>query len=625
MQRDVGNRGQTGRLANEARTGAFDRNRTWWAIVAERPVAKWLIYSGMAPGPTFMLYSCMLCFLPRSRIKMRLGRLTREFVLLLVSALLLILAGIPPAHADKRVALVIGNSAYRNVARLDNPANDAELTAETLRALGFTLVGGGAQLDLDKASLDRSVQAFGAQLAGADVGLFYYAGHGVQVRGENYLIPVDANPTKEADVDFQMLDTSLVLRQMEGAGTRLNIVILDACRNNPFGGRGLAVGRAEDAGTIRLRDTSAGLAQMQAPEGTLISFATQPGSVAQDGVAGNSPYALALAREMRRPGLDIFQTFNQVGLTVKRATGGLQLPWVSTSPIDGVFYFVEPSNAGVRPDAAVTAAPPLPPADAQRFEGVWVGKLVCEATPPQLPGWKYDVIGMVTNGVFHSRHGTEGKPGSETFDGTIKPDGAAEISQVGLSGESKSDPLHRPAGTQFRDTYVGKFETTRAIFTRLDRASCNIEFIKQDQNRVTTTPSATVPQQSQTRVDLSTSPSTSDDTRRFDGKWLGTISCKATPDRVAAYEYQFLAEIKDGAFHGVHGVSGQAGFASFGGTIKPDGAGEITATGLTGPDAPGHPPPGTPYSYPITAKFERSSGKGIRLGGRICSFVFAKQ
>ena len=284
----------------------------------------------------------------------RLRRMCRFQVLVSLSFLL---AGMfsAPAFADKRVALVVGNSAYRDVARLDNPANDAKLLAETLRALGFALVGGGAQLDLDKPSLDRAVQTFGAQLSGADVGLFYYAGHGVQVRGENYLIPVDANPTKEADVDFQMLDTNLILRQMEGAGTRLNIVILDACRNNPFGGRSLAVGRARDPENTRLRDTTTGLAQMQAPEGTLISFATQPGSVAQDGAGGNSPYARALALAMRRPGLDIFQTFNEVGLTVKRTTGGLQLPWVSTSPIDGNFYFVAPP---ANPAATATAASP---------------------------------------------------------------------------------------------------------------------------------------------------------------------------------------------------------------------------------------------------------------------------
>jgi uncharacterized caspase-like protein len=142
------------------------------------------------------------------------------------------------ALAEKRVALVVGNSAYQNVTRLDNTRNDAALMAETLADLGFSLIGGRAQLDLDKAALDADVQNFGQQIQGADVALFYYAGHGVQVNGSNYLVPVGANPTREADVDFQMVDINLVLRQMQSSATRLNLVILDACRNNPFSARG---------------------------------------------------------------------------------------------------------------------------------------------------------------------------------------------------------------------------------------------------------------------------------------------------------------------------------------------------------------------------------------------------
>jgi hypothetical protein len=127
---------------------------------------------------------------------------------------------------------------------------------------------------------------------------------------------------------------------MQGSGTRLNMVILDACRNNPFGGRGL-------------RSADGGLAQMRAPEGTLISYATQPGSVAQDGSDGHSPYTKALASTIKQAGLDIFQTFNQVGLAVKRETGGSQQPWVSSSPIDGTFYFAAPAAAAPQ----VTIAP----------------------------------------------------------------------------------------------------------------------------------------------------------------------------------------------------------------------------------------------------------------------------
>src|SRR4051794_18205979 len=277
--------------------------------------------------------------LMRARIFSRVpGPATLVAALLVVATL--------PASAEKRIALVVGNSAYKNITPLDNPSKDASLMAETLGLLGFTLVGGRAQLDLDKGAMDIAVQSFGRQVQGADVALFYYAGHGVQVAGSNYLVPVNANPTREADVDFQMTDVNLVLRQMQGSGTRLNLVILDACRNNPFGTRGL---RAADGG----------LAQMRAPDGTLISYATQPGNVAQDGTDGHSPYTRALATTIQQQGLDVFQTFNQVGLAVKRQTGGAQQPWVSSSPIDGTFYFVPPAPTAAAPQVAV-APPPEP-------------------------------------------------------------------------------------------------------------------------------------------------------------------------------------------------------------------------------------------------------------------------
>jgi uncharacterized caspase-like protein len=274
--------------------------------------------------------------------------LYRNLAMLAATALFVLAAG-ASAQAEKRVALVIGNSAYQHVARLENPKNDARLMAETLRALGFTLVGNGPQLDLDEPALKRAVRNFGDALSGADVGLFYYAGHGVQVRGANYLVPVGANPVKEADVEIDMLDTNLVLRQMESAGTTLNVVVLDACRNNPFGGRGL-------------RSAESGLAQMRAPGGTLISFATQPGNVAQDGNDGNSPFTKALAQMIKRPGLDIFSTFNEVGLAVMQATGNAQQPWVSNSPIRDKFYFVglPPAQAAV---PAVGVAAPSDPAE----------------------------------------------------------------------------------------------------------------------------------------------------------------------------------------------------------------------------------------------------------------------
>ena len=258
----------------------------------------------------------------------------------MVLAITLAVIGAGACYAQgARVALVIGNSGYRNVDRLANPANDARLMATVLKTAGFTLVGDGPQLDLDKPRFDRAVQAFGRALQGADVALFYYSGHGMQVGGVNWLVPVDASPTGPRDLDFQMIDASLVLKQMEGSGTKLNMVVLDACRNNPFALRGV-------------RGTQTGLAEMHAPEGTLISYATQPGNVAADGAFGNSPYTAALANAIRRPGTDVFQVFNQVGLQVKAATGGEQQPWFASSPLSGNFYFFN-GPVTIQPPAAV--------------------------------------------------------------------------------------------------------------------------------------------------------------------------------------------------------------------------------------------------------------------------------
>ena len=161
------------------------------------------------------------------------------------------------------------------------------------------------------------------------------------------MIPVNANPTGAADIDFELIDAGLVLRQMEAAGSKLNFVLLDACRNNPFGGRGL-------------RGAEGGLAQMRAPTGTLISYATQPGNVAADGLNGHSPYTQALVAAMQKPGVGVFEVFNNAAVTVKNETRGDQQPWVSNSPIEGNFFFVEPPPP---PPPVAVAPPPAPNRD----------------------------------------------------------------------------------------------------------------------------------------------------------------------------------------------------------------------------------------------------------------------
>jgi len=273
-------------------------------------------------------------------------------------ALLLLAGGCSSSLAETRVALVVGNSDYRgdNVPALANPQADARLIADALKNAGFRLVGGGAQLNLDKSAFEKALQEFGAELQHADVGVFYYAGHGIQVAGKNYLVPVDANPSRPAQIDLQLLKTDVVLAQM--ADTKLSIVILDACRNDPFAsGRSLAIGRGRGETVLRdIGPQGGGLAEMQAPAGTVLWFATRPGEVAEDGPSGgNSPFAKALATAMRAPGLDINGTFDEAGEEVRAATDNRQIPWESRSPVHYRFYFLPTVGA-----ANVITAPPPP-------------------------------------------------------------------------------------------------------------------------------------------------------------------------------------------------------------------------------------------------------------------------
>jgi Caspase domain len=236
-----------------------------------------------------------------------------------------------PATAEGRIALVIGNSAYSGLARLKNPMSDAKLMTRTLRNLGFDVA---ELLDADAEGMKKAIQQFGRRIeqAGGDtVSLFYYAGHGLQVNGLNYLVPVNARIQRESDVEIEAVDAGLVLRQMEDAGSRVNLMILDACRNNPLP-RGW-------------RSLSRGLAVVNAPRGSLIAYSTAPGSVSMDGEGENSPYTQALAKAMQEPGLAAEEAFRHVRVRVLEATYGNQVPWESSS-LTGAFYFSAPPAVG---------------------------------------------------------------------------------------------------------------------------------------------------------------------------------------------------------------------------------------------------------------------------------------
>ncbi len=244
-----------------------------------------------------------------------------------------------PAAAEKRVALVVGNSTYAQVSPLANPANDANDISSALKSAGFEVILG---LNVDKREFDTKVRNFADLLENADVAIFFYAGHGLQVGGRNYLIPVDARLQSERDLDFDAVNLDFILKQMElGRADKTNIVFLDACRDNPFT-RNLA----RSMGT-RSASIGKGLAQVDTGVGTFIAYSTQPGNVALDGTGRNSPFTAALAKHVREPDHNLTSVMIQVRKDVLAATGGKQVPW-DHSALTGEFYFQQTAVPGQR-------------------------------------------------------------------------------------------------------------------------------------------------------------------------------------------------------------------------------------------------------------------------------------
>jgi hypothetical protein len=233
-----------------------------------------------------------------------------------------------PALAERRIALVVGNSDYQHVAKLANPKNDAEDLSKQLAALGFEVMGG---TDLDRRALVEQLIRFGRAAGTADVALFFYAGHGIQVNEQNYLVPVDAMVEYEAEADISLVSLSGVMQQME-RGSKTNLIFLDACRNNPFADQ---LARSENRSATSI---SKGLGRVQSGSGTFIAFATQPDAVASDGTGRNSPFTGALLKHIAAPGQSISDLMISVRNDVMDATGGKQVPWDSSS-LTGRFEF----------------------------------------------------------------------------------------------------------------------------------------------------------------------------------------------------------------------------------------------------------------------------------------------
>lgn len=252
-----------------------------------------------------------------------------------------------PVQAQNKLALVIGNSKYTQLPALLNPANDAKLLSENLQQLGFTVTSLTDQTQAQmKSSIAQFTQAVTA--AGPDtVALLYYAGHGVQIDGTNYLIPVDANVQSAGDVVLGAVSASDLLKTFELAQAKVNVLVLDACRDNPF--------------KSNTRGVSRGLAQVKAPTGSILAYATAPGQVAADGSGNNSPYAEALAKNLAIPGLALESVFRQVRIEVSDKTTGAQVPWEETSLTQEVVLKPAASAQPQQPEAqpVATASPDI--------------------------------------------------------------------------------------------------------------------------------------------------------------------------------------------------------------------------------------------------------------------------
>ncbi len=254
------------------------------------------------------------------------------------------------ALADKRVAFVVGNGSYKNVAALPNPPIDARSMAAALRNVGFEVVE-GTNLSRDK--MAEKLLDFGKKAEGADIALFFYAGHGIAVNGTNYLVPVDADLKSEMDVKLgAAINVDVTLEQTMG-DAKVKLVLLDACRDNPF------AAKIRSARATRGVNVQPGLAEMKSGEGTLIAFATGPGQTALDGEAGaNSPFTRALLANVTQPGVEIQQAMTKVRAQVNEETQKGQLPWGHTNLIGTVYLNgapAAPAAAGATPATALAA------------------------------------------------------------------------------------------------------------------------------------------------------------------------------------------------------------------------------------------------------------------------------
>ena len=393
--------------------------------------------------------------------------------LTLILSLACMALSVTAAKADRRVAFVVGNGAYKNVAQLPNPPIDAKAIAGALRNVGFEVVE-GSNLTRDK--MTERLLDFGKKAQGADVAVFFYAGHGIAISGTNYLLPVDADIKSEMDVKLgAAINIDLTLEQTMG-DAKVKLVFLDACRDNPF------AAKIKSNSATRSVNVQTGLAEMKSGEGTLIAFATGPGQTALDGTeGGNSPFTRALLANITKPGVEIQQAMTSVRAQVNEETNKGQLPWGHTNLIGAVYLNGAPAPAAPGAAAAPSQQVALAPNNEAEVE-FWRSTRDSNK-PEELKAY----LTNYPNGQFRSlaqsriaslEAGTAAKPDatrnlSAGVDPAVFTEESSQLTedQIGLDKGQRRDVQRRLNGLGFDTKVTGVFnQDTRNVITRWQAA-----------------------------------------------------------------------------------------------------------------------------------------------------------
>jgi uncharacterized caspase-like protein len=380
------------------------------------------------------------------------------------------------ARADRRVAFVVGNGAYKNVAQLPNPPVDAKAMAAVLRNVGFEVVE-GTNLTRDQMT-DRLLE-FGKKAQGADVAVFFYAGHGIAISGTNYLLPVDADIKSEMDVKLgAAINIDLTLDQTM-SDAKVKLVFLDACRDNPF------AAKIKSNAATRSVSVQTGLAEMKSGEGTLIAFATGPGQTALDGQEGtNSPFTRALIAHIAAPGVEIQQAMTEVRAQVNEETNKGQLPWGHTNLIGAVYLNPAPAptpaaNNAAAPASSAPAAVASTSGNSEVELEFW--RSVKESNKPEelnayltnYPNGQFKSLALARIAALENGPSTTTRNLTTGVDPATFTEQADQTSedQIGLDRGQRRDVQRRLNGLGFDNKVTGKFdEQTRAVITRWQAA-----------------------------------------------------------------------------------------------------------------------------------------------------------